>query len=170
MKNMLNAEYVKIIITEINKSRKGAAMIMIFICLCCAAIDYILRKHGIVEDWYTQSYLIIGLFSACIWGVKTFNCIADKVETKQKKAKHIKTICNKYKFILDCMSKEEAFLIHNMVEIDSNHIKLPSTPHNLAMIEDFSKLGILESMSFLHNQYNATIYQDFITCIKDNQV
>lgn len=170
MKNLLNTEYVKIIITEINKARKGAAMIMIFICLCCAAIDYILRKHGIVEDWFTQSYLIIGFFSACVWSVKTFNCIADKVEAKQKKAKHIQTICNKCKFILDSMSKEEALLIHNAVEVNSNHIKLPSTPYNFAMIEDFKTLGILESMSFLHDQYNATIYQDFLTCIKQNQI
>ena len=53
-------------------------MIMIFICLCCAAIDYILRKNGMIEDWFTQSYLIIGFFSTCVWAVKIFIALVCK--------------------------------------------------------------------------------------------
>ncbi len=83
MKNLFKLIDYNKIIAQIEESRKGAVMIVIFICLCCAAIDYIFRKHGIIEDWFTQSYLIIGFFSTCIWTVKTYNSIADEIEKKQ---------------------------------------------------------------------------------------
>lgn len=84
MKNLLEIINYDLIIAQIKESRKGADMIMIFICLCCAAIDYILRKNGMIEDWFTQSYLIIGFFSTCIWAVKTFNAIADRIDAKKE--------------------------------------------------------------------------------------
>lgn len=90
MKNLLNADF-KDIIAEIKQSRKGAAMIICFICLCCAAIDFILRKHGINEDWFTHSYILIFFTALATWSIKLFNAICDikdnrlKAELNQKK-------------------------------------------------------------------------------------
>ena len=100
------------IITEIKKCRKGTAMTVILVCLACAAVDYILRKHGITENWYTQSYLIVGFVATCVWSVRVFNKIADTVDKK-------KYLQNKYKLvkpILFQLKADEEYLLKKFVQ------------------------------------------------------
>lgn len=133
MKNLLEMIDYDSIIAYIKESRKGAAMTIFFICLCCAAIDYILRKHGIAEDWFTQSYLIIGFFSVCIWSVKAFNAIVDNIEAKKEKEENAKiraeelqeklTVC---KPIIDNFSKTQKEILKTFVLQESLKITLCS--------------------------------------------
>ncbi len=102
----------KHIITELKRLRKGAAVLILFICLCCGISDYILRKHGMALDWFTQIYLIIGFLSACVYGVKIFNSIADKVDVR--KAREEK--CRRLKPWLDRMSSEETHILKKFAE------------------------------------------------------
>lgn len=135
MKNLLNIQYVNIIITEIKNSRKGAAMTIILICLCCAAIDYIFRKHGITEDWFTQTYLIIGFLSTCIFAAKTYNSIADKADKRKKFFKKYNEITP----LFSLMSDEEEYILKKFVQ-DNAYITffedeyLSKINHNLNVI------------------------------------
>lgn len=115
MKELLKIIDCKYIISEIEKSRKEAAMTVSFICLCCASIDYILRKQGIIEDWFTQSYLIIGFFSICVWSVKTFNKIADRVDARKLFIKKY----NNAKPFLSYMSEKEEYILKKFVDDNS---------------------------------------------------
>jgi phage-related holin len=73
----------KTIILEIKGSRKGVALIIFIACLFCAIFDYLLRKNGIVLDWLIQFYFPIGMISICVWAIKVFNKIADKIDAKK---------------------------------------------------------------------------------------
>lgn len=78
----------KIIISEIKKSRKGAVVIIFLSCLICAAIDFlIMRKHGIIWNWFGQIYAITAFISFNICAVKLFNRIADRVDAKKAENK-----------------------------------------------------------------------------------
>lgn len=103
MNDFLNADFIKTIITESKKMRKGTAMIVFFVCICCACIDYILRKHGINEDWFTHSYILIAFSCISIWCIKLFNAICDnndlKKSQKLKKEKETQKILTDYELL-----------------------------------------------------------------------
>ena len=131
MKNLLEFIDFDCIIALFKESRKGATMIAFLICLVCAALDYILRKHGMIEDWFTQTYLIISLFSAIIYFVKLFNSIADNIEAKKEKEEtekiRMEELLEKVKVlkpIIDTFSEKQKDILKTFVLQESLKITL----------------------------------------------
>lgn len=140
MKDFLNADF-KDIIAEIKQSRKGAAMIICFICLCCAAIDFILRKHGINEDWFTHSYILIFFTSLATILIKVYNEICDKKDAerklKEEESRYYSGIAKLLEMIkpaFDNLENKEKILLYKFVEEKSRVIILKEYIANLDTI------------------------------------
>lgn len=155
----LDLETFKIIITEVKQSRKGAAMIIFFVCLCCAVIDYFLRKQGIVYDWFIQLYFPLGAFSFTVWAIKIFNRIADEVDkNKISRSDCINAIL--------LMPDNGLTILRKYVESGLPSLLLEGYRKNIGYVKHFEKLGIIKEYSIADNTISVIFKKDFIELFK----
>lgn len=121
--------FFEFIISEIKPLRKGAILILLIICLCCAVADYFLRKYGFNYDWFSKIYIICALISVCYLFIKLYNSICDKIEKqkeeerqKQEYTNFIKTKVQLLTPILDTMSEKQKEYLKKFVDKNSTII------------------------------------------------
>lgn len=137
----LNYEYI---ISELKKLRKGAAMILFIMCICCAIFDFFLRKHAIKVDLFTSVYLILGLCTIAIWAVKMFNQIANANYIKQIHKKNYKVL----KPILMTLNTQEEYILRKFVRDDCPKIVL--LENDLKAIDN--NLNVINT---IYNKFNS---------------
>ena len=147
------------IISELKSSRKGVTVIIFFVCLLCAAIDYFLRKHGIVYDWFIQAYFPIGAISFTAWAIKVFNRIADEVD----KNKISKSECVT---AIHLMPDNELNLIREFITSGTPSLLLEDCPQNAGYLKHFQELGIIKEYSIADNTISIIFKKDFVLLFK----
>lgn len=116
----LDLETFKIIITELKQSRKEVMMIIIFICLLCGLTDYFLRRHGIILNLFTTTYLILGFITFGGLLLKIYIDLSKYIEHRQILKKNYKLL----KPILETLSSDEEYLLRKFVRDDCTKIVL----------------------------------------------
>ena len=131
----LNADLVKIIITEIKEMRKGVIMIVFIGCMLCALLDIVMRKHGTKLDWFTQIYLITGFFSFLTICIKIYNSYCDKQDAikaeKQRAEQEYEKILDDLRLlkpIFDDMLFDEKAILYQFVKENSCLITMTNCP------------------------------------------
>lgn len=123
-----NFDY-KYIIAEVKKLRKGAVMILFIVCLCCAVLDFFLRRLGIVYNWLPQVYLLGGIISITALSIKSYNSYCDKKEAQreaQQAEKEYNELIQKkahlLKQVIDSMSERQKEYLKKFVDEETEII------------------------------------------------
>ena len=120
MKDWLNIDLYKLIITEMKQMRKVALMIILFACIICACFDFVLRKHSIVLNWFTMAYIILGIITLCVLVIKSYNAFCKYINEKRIIRKKYKPL----KPILDTLNADEEYVLKKFVNYNCTRVIL----------------------------------------------
>lgn len=151
LKDIINGEFAKIIISEIKIARKGSMFILFFIFLCCFLLDlFFLRNIASSNSifWIRQIYAVGLLLSFCCISVKLYNAIVDTIDAKKEEEQEaIKTKAKnqtEYEFIMSALSKDACKLLKDIIRDDYKVVCIDANHFNDNIINQYKNMGILE--------------------------
>lgn len=122
----IDFENFNLIITELKKIRKGAAMIVFLYCLAFIYAVVFFKQRGFIFDWFSNLCLCIAFISINIWTIKLFNSICEKKELKEREKQkeiefkaHITALLKEMTPFFKTLTEDEVFLLKKFVKEDS---------------------------------------------------
>lgn len=123
IKNFINIDTAKLIVSYLNLLRKGALLIILAACFGFLSMEYFLYKIGIIANFFVQFYAIVGFVAGLLLLIKLYNeaCThldnhkAKKFQKEQYENK-VQALSVLLKPILDSLTNSELELLKRFVD------------------------------------------------------